>query len=433
MSQACNLCKPQKACIHCSMMQRRLIIEHCETVDSPVTYSQLESEIFKIRHVCGQLGLVEPSDPLIATTIMQQSPFTWQLLSETCREISLDMFEKIYTPKELEMKITSGFPALENFIPRDLKTCYIMKTPITEGLIALHSSRPPLALSFEACIHMMQHSFPSEIRNRELWPATHPKSIEAVHDCAVMSLVNSSQTREEDRMGIELVGKFVEVLIEGNHGEYSEDLFLVTEDNEDTGQLFGFWLYKPNDMPGDWDTVSETGSVDTIEEEAYEQRLFFSDHFDTVSKETLVERCKGPTPVPTEEVVSRIAGAWSTKHNTCFLGRNRVQSFVRMLNVLATTNYSSAGLKLWPQLYDRVMAILPSGIDSSLERAGDLRDELWKEINIYSLADPTHGVCDCCGMQRFLTYQLNDGWYIGKTCAAKIEGIAPDIDAVRDM
>lgn len=408
-------------------------MEHCETVDSPVTYSQLETEMFKIKHICGQLGLSEPSDSLIATTIMQQAPFTWQLLSETCRQITLNTFEQMHTPKELEMKIVSGFPALENFIPNDLKTCYVMKTPITEGLIALHPTKPPLAISFEACIQMMHNLFPAEIRSRKLWPATHPTSIKAVHDCAVMSLVNSSQTREENSAGIELVGKFVEVLIEGDRGEYSEDLFLVTENNERSEHLFGFWIYKPNDMSGDWDTVSETGSANTIDEDAQDARLFFSDHFDTVSKETLVDRCKGCIPVPTEEVISRIAGAWSTKHNTCFLGRNRVQSFLRMLEVLATSNYSSAGLKLWPQLYDRVMAILPSGIDSSLERAQDLRDELWKEINLYPLGDPVEGLCDCCGMRRFLTVQLNDGWYVGKTCAAKIEGVSSDIDAVRDM
>ena len=427
------MCKPQNACVHCSAMHKRLIIEHCETVDSPVSYSDLEKELLQIKHMCGQLGLVDPSDSVIATTIMQQSPFTWQLLSETCRQITIDTFESIPTPKDLEMKITTGFPALENFVPGSIAACYVMKTPTKEGLIAIHPSKPPVALSFEACVHMMQNSFPSEIRHRTLWPATHPKSVKAVHDCAVMNLVNSSRPKEQDRMGIDLVGKFVKVLIVGEKNEYSEDLFLVTEENLDTNQLFGFWLYQPSDMPGDWDVVSETESIDTLEEDAQENRIFLSDHFDSVSTDSLVERCRGPTPLPTEEVIDFIAGAWSTKHNTCFLGKNRVDSFLRMLRVLSTSNYSSAGLALWPQLYDRVMAILPSGIDSSLERAADLKDELWKEINLFSLLSPTQGVCDCCGMQRTLSHQLNDGWYIGKTCAAKIEAISPDIDSVREM
>ena len=296
-------------------------------------------------------------------------------------------------------------------------------------MVVIDETKAPYAMSLEACVDLFEDSTPPEFQRAKILPANHPEALAAVHHEAVKVLISGAQ-RVRGPAVKDLTGHIVEVIVEADKDDDTAELFLITEYNDTTKELFGFWFYRPTEMHGDWDTLSET---DSIELDCNDQRVFLSDHFDVVHADALSSRSKGPTPLPLAEVLPNVAGAWSSKHNTAFVGQERVRNFLDMLKILQSRGYEEAGLRMWPTIYDKVNAVLPSGIDSSLQRAQDLRERLWEGAKLSPLQAQTHGLCDCCGLPRRLTFELGNGWYIGKTCAAKIETLIPEIENCKSM
>lgn len=407
---------------------RRLIIEICNMHDPPANFEEFMVLHTQIEMILEHLDI--PVQPLEERLVfmLQQFPFTWEILSGISQMTSIDTTTDIIPFSECKVPITSGYKELDEHIPTHLKICRHTHEVTKEGVIILEESKPPYCMSLEACVSVFENDRPDDFKFATILPANHPRAIETVHCEAIQMLLAKANTVETNKDEASLTGKIVEVIVETDKDD-SVEFFLVTEYNSDKQELFGFWLYKPSEMPGDWDTEEE----DSIETEADDKRLFFSDHFDTVHIDSLSERSKGPTSIKLTDLLPRFAGAWCSKHNMAFLGQARVRTFVDMLKVINEMEYEHAKLRIWRNLFDRASAILPSGVDSCLQRAQDLQEKLWDGDVLTKLNCSTFGLCDCCGLQRTLSFEFGTGWYVGKTCAVKIQSLLPEIEDAKNM
>jgi len=368
-----------------------------------------------------------PKDQMIHL-MLQLFPFTWEMISTLSNIVDIDLSAPLVAFDECKLPITTGYADLDEYIPQNLTVCRYTQTRVENGVIVVQNGTPPFCMSIEALVLKFENTPPDDLHPVWILPATHPDAVAAIHSEAVKVLVSATQKVRPPPV-LDLTGRIVEVIVEADACERIE-FFLVTEYNRGTGQLCGFWVYTPAEMPGDWDTAEEDCSIAT---DAEDTRIFFSDHFDVVHEDTLSHRCKGPVPINLNHILPNIAGAWSSKHTTAFVGQERVRTFIDMLKTVDEVGYANANLKLWRSLYDRVCAILPSGIDSSIQRAQDLQERIWDGASALSLAEPLVGRCDCCGLQRTLTVEFGDGWYVGKTCASKIMSLIPEIEAAKEM
>lgn len=416
---------PQKAQTNLS---KRIVFEVCETTDSPGDFGEFMQVHEKIVVLMENLKIAcLPKDQMIHL-MLQLFPFTWEIISTLSNLVDIDLSTPIVPFEECKLPITTGYAELNEYIPPHLTVCKYTQTCVKDGVIVLQNGTPPFCMSIEALVLKFENTPPEDLNAAWILPATHPDAVAAIHSEAVKVLVSATQ-QVRPLPALDLTGRIVEVIVEADACEKIE-FFLVTEYNRGTGELCGFWIYTPAEMPGDWDTAEEGYSIAT---DAEDTRIFFSDHFDVVHEDTLSPRCRGPVPIKLNHILPNIAGAWSSKHTTAFVGQERVRTFVDMLKTVDEVGYGNANLKLWRSLHDRVCAILPSGIDSSIQRAQDLQERIWEGASPLSLAEPLVGRCDCCGLQRTLTVEFGDGWYVGKTCASKIMSIVPEIETAREM
>ena len=267
-----------------------------------------------------------------------------------------------------------------------------------------------------------------------------PEAKGFLHDCSVKALIANqpplpSEEEEDVRAGL-----IVSVLTESPDGDRKE-LFLVSEVNDDT--IGGFWLYEEDDVP---QSVLETQSERSFEEDAHFSYIYFSDHFDVVYKDSLLaeesskrrrKSSKSSTDcktcrVPVDSLVSRLKGAYSHSHGE-ILNIRGLDQFMAMLKKLDTCTIDESGLGLFRNTNDRVSCILPGGIDSSLDRAQDLSGLLWSGGCDLKEIEPVPANCDCCGLDRTISFVLNDMLYLGSSCANKIRRLAPEILRCRDL
>jgi len=410
-------------------LAKHIVVDVCETSDPPATFVEFSAIFARIELVLTHMNVPCISDSECMKLMLQQFLFSWDILNGVAKRTTLDVFSPAANPADDAITITTGYAELNDHIPTHLKVCKYTRSRITEGVVIIQQGKSPFCMSIEACVTIFEEECPKELQGARIVPAGHPDALAAVHHEAVKVLVAGAQ-RVNNPPVQDLTGHVVEVVVEADKDVDTVEFFLITEYNEATKELFGFWLYKPSEMPGDWDTPSETGSVEL---DCNDRRVFLSDHFDVVHTDALSKRSVGPNPIPINEVLPNVAGAWSSKHNTAFVGQERVRGFLDMLKTLQIKGYTEAGLRLWPAIYDRVNAVLPSGIDSCLQRAEDLRERLWEGANLEPLQSQVHGLCDCCGLPRRLTFELGKGWYIGKTCAAKIQTLIPEIESCKTM
>ena len=406
----------------------RLTHEFMNLADPPATAAEFKGAAAQLNQLFENMDIKPPPPSELYAMMLQQAPFTWDLLSTLCREVPIDVCRP--SRDVPSFKLTTGHAQLDPHIPSALRQCCITGEQCTEGFVAGHPTHATRIVSLEACLDVLIDEVPLALSGCLFSSPQHPAARGALHAAALTSLIKGAAETSGPTDPDCLIGSFVDVNTESEDGGVLVETMLVTEFDKARGNIFGYWLYDLSTVSKD--KVDPEDSMDT-DADAEREQLLLSDHFDTVSITTLAAHCQGPRAREFESVVGSIVGAWSSKHTMLFHGVHRVRTFVEMCGICNDLGYSNAGLQLWPKLQRRVNLILPSGIDGSLQRAADLCDEMWKGTEVSRMLFSTTGVCDCCGMTRTLSHTLNEEWYIGSSCAAKISALSREIEAARAM
>lgn len=406
----------------------RLVQEYAGVNDAPSNAVEFRHAAACLTRTFTHMNLKQPRKDELYAMMLQQAPFTWDLLSELCREAPLDVCRNAWTPPAF--KVTTGYVQLDPHMPRELLHCCVTGEPCSEGFVAIKAGESPKVVSPEACIDTLADGVPALLKDHAFWHPQHATAQTKVHELALANLIQQTHGRKTPVEPESLVGSFVDVNTEGADGEVLVETMLVTEYDVKRGNIFGYWLYDLSSVAKDQPEPEDSMDTEAFDEDG---QLLLSDHFDTINVNTLAEHCEGPRALEFEDVAKSIVGAWSSKHTVLFHGVHRVRTFIEMCGICNELGYQNAGLKLWPKLQRRVSAILPSGTDGSLQRAQDLCDEMWKGVDVFRMKYNTLGTCDCCGLQRTLSHTLNEEWYIGSACAAKISSLKSEVSAAKAM
>lgn len=422
------------------VLVQRIIAEFSETCDAPSDFSEVEIFVNTLRKMIGWCKLPVPSAGSTCVMFLQKTRFSWDILAKAMQKygVSFDDNWQVPTKDDLAMPPTTGFINLDTRIPNTVICSSETGLPLSEVVFVVSTDHGNPLLQWkgfepsEFVEYVMEMHTESIHIIGNVYGGNSETAKNFLHNCAVQELISMTPAREASKDEDIRPGHIVRVLTESNSGD-SEEYFLVSELTGDN--IGGFWLYKEEDIPIEIEEDSIDNDAATMQRD-----LYVSDHFDIVHKTSLLTeeiRAKRrnlgeasqsikSSRIPIREFLPRIKGAYSQVHKEILHARSLSQ-YMNMLEQLDVMSIEECGLGLFKNISDRVSCILPGGIDSSLERAADLSGLLWSGgCNLEEIAK-VPGNCDCCGLDRTISYVLNGMLYLGSSCAKKIQRLSPEI------